>query len=296
MKITKALITAAGFGTRFLPITKTIQKELLPILDAPIIDYVVDDLIGAGVTDIYFVISEHNRQLLHYYRENPRLHRYLLDHKKEQLYELVKHLHTKATFHFITQKDSDEYGTAVPLKLAKEFLENDEAFFVFMGDDVVFNRDRISESAKMISCLENSQAVAVATCVPKPQSELSRYGVIKTVTQGNHDYLESIVEKPELGTEPSNLVNISKYILTNKIFSILAKQSVNPSSGELYITDTITSLAKSEKVAIYTPSGEYLDGGNPTEWLKANITVALQRSDTKDEIASFMKKCISHSP
>ncbi len=294
MKITKALITAAGFGTRFLPITKTIQKEMLPFLDRPIIDYVVDDLLAAGVTDIIFVISEHNKQLIHYYRKNQRLYNYLADRNKISLYDQVVKLHQKATFHFIKQSDSEQYGTAVPLKLAQSLLQADDAFFVFMGDDLMYNSDGSSEAAAMIELMEKTQAVAVATCVEKPTSELSRYGVVKPRTQGTHVLLESIVEKPQPGTAPSNLVNISKYIFTPQVFEVLANQQLDANSGELYITDTITQLAQENNVAIHVPNGTYLDGGNPLEWLKANITIGLHRDDIGQKLKDFLKEIETH--
>ena len=290
MKITKALITAAGFGTRFLPITKTIQKEMLPLLDRPIIDYVVDDLIAAGVTDIIFVISEHNSQLIHYYRENQRLLRYLTARNKTSLYDQVAEQHQKATFHFIHQKDTEQYGTAVPLKLAQPMLQDEEAFFVFMGDDLVFNADGYAESAAMIQLMEATQAIAVATCVKKPADELYRYGVVKTKIQQSHELLDSIVEKPTPGNAPSNLVNISKYIFTPRVFEVLAEQTIDTNSGELYITDTITKLAETSPVAIHIPKGMYLDGGNPLDWLKANITVGLTRPDMAEKLVQFFKQ------
>jgi len=274
MKIKKALITAAGFGTRFLPITKTIQKEMLPILKRPIIAYVVDDLVSAGVEEIIFVISEHNIQLLHYYRENKRLYQYLKSRHKLSLYSQVSDLHTKAKFTFIRQPDNAPYGTAVPVQFAKEHLLNEEAFFVFMGDDFLFNADGFSESKAMLQLFKDSGASGVMACVEKPQAEISRYGVVKIRYNHQFQYLDSIVEKPTIEKAPSNLVNISKYILTAKIFEILEKQKLNSASHELYITDSVTSLANQESVAIYKPKGYYLDGGNLADWLKANLTIA----------------------
>jgi len=290
MKIKKALITAAGFGTRFLPITKTIQKEMLPILNRPIIDYVVDDLVKAGVEEIVFVISEHNIQLLHYYRENKRLYNYLKRMGKVDLYERVANLHTKAKFTFIRQPDDAPYGTAVPVLFAKEHLVKEEAFFVFMGDDFLFNANGFSESQAMLKLFQASGASGVMACVKKPKSQISRYGVVKMREINGHRYLDSIVEKPPVEKAPSNLVNISKYILTPKIFEILDKQGPNPDSGELYITDTVTTLAQQEKVAIYTPKGYYLDGGNPAEWLKANLTVAYHQPEIWEKVKKHLDR------
>jgi len=274
MKIKKALITCAGFGTRFLPISKTIQKEMLPILDRPLIDYVVEDCIKAGITDIVFVINQHNYQVLHYYRENARLYEYLEKMGKLHLYEKIKHLHTQANFHFVKQKDSDAYGTAVPVELAKEYLQDEEAFLVLMGDDFIYNANQHCEIASMIETFDNSGAKGLVTCIEKPKDMLHRYGIAKLTSSNGFNFLEALVEKPATGTAPSNLANISKYILPREIFDLIAVQQPNPQSGELYITDTVSQLASSEKVVVHQPKGEYLDGGYPLGWLVANLTVA----------------------
>lgn len=277
MQIRSALVTAAGFGTRCLPITKTIQKEMLPILNRPLIDYVVDDLIKAGVERIIMVISEHNSQVLHFYRENPRLVEYLQDHHKTELYQQIDQLHQKAEFIFIRQPDEGLYGTAVPVKLAEQYLKEDEAFFVFMGDDFLFGQNQTSQSKQMLELYQNSGAQGLMTCITKPTKQLDRYGVVKfkpATTKSTYNFLDTIIEKPKFDQAPSNLVNVSKYIMTPAIFELLQKQSINSESGELYITDTLVKWAKTEPIVIYQPQSEYLDGGNPEEWLRANITVA----------------------
>ena len=207
---------------------------------------------------------------------------------KVQLYDKVANLHTKAKFTFIRQPDDAPYGTAVPVLFAKEHLINEEAFFVFMGDDFLFNANGFSESKAMLELFQNSQANGVMACVEKPKAQISRYGVVKMKEINGHNYLESIVEKPPVEKAPSNLVNISKYILTPQIFEILEKQQPDSASGELYITDTVTTLAQQKKVAIYTPRGYYLDGGNPTEWLKANLTVAYHQPEVWEKVKKHL--------
>jgi len=288
MKIRKAIITCAGFGTRFLPITKTIQKEMLPILERPLIDYVVDDCIKAGIEDIIFVVNVHNYQVLHFYRENQRLREYLLATHKEDLYKQISDLHQKARFHFVKQKDSDPYGTAVPVMLAKDYVKDEEAFLVLMGDDFVYSSNQTSEIAKMIDGFKHSAAQAAVTCVHKPTELLHKYGVVESVWEGGWQFLQRIIEKPALGQAPSNLVNISKYIFGPEIWPILAKQTVNPSSGELYITDTVQALALDHKVLVHEPAGVYLDGGCPLGWLLANLTVAKDQPEIWTQIREFV--------
>ena len=290
MKISKAVITSAGFGTRFLPISKTIQKEMLPILDRPLIDYVVEDCVKAGIIDIIFVVSEHNYQVLHYYRENQRLYQYLKNNNKLELYDSIKDLHQKASFHFIKQSDADDYGTAVPVQLAKEFLRDEEAFLVLMGDDFIYNHNGQSEVAAMIETFEKSGAKGLVTCVEKPRDIIHLYGVAQLAEENNFRFLQALVEKPKPGTAPSNLANISKYILPQSVFDLISVQQPNSRSGELYITDTISQLALTEKVVIHQPQGEYLDGGYPLGWLLANLTVAKDQEEIWQAVKDFVNQ------
>lgn len=289
-EIKKAVITTAGFGTRFLPISKTIQKEMLPILNRPLVDYVVEDLLGAGVEEIIFVISEHNMQVLHFYRENPRLYNYLEKMGKGEMYAQVEHLHSKAKFTFVRQPDDMLYGTAIPVKLCREHLENEEAFFVFMGDDFLYNGDGKSEAAQMKNLIDESGASALATFIEKPREEVFRYGVAEVREANGQKFLTRLVEKPEPGQEPSNLVNISKYVLTPDIFDIMEQQQPDKKTGELYITDTVEQLAQQKDVVIYTPQGEWLDGGNVAGWLHANLRVAQDNPELKSVVKNAVIK------
>lgn len=290
MKISKAVITTAGFGTRFLPITKTLQKEMLPILNRPMVDHVVDDLIKAGITDIIFVISEHNQQIKHYYSSNPRLYDYLESMGKAEQYQEVSALHTKANFTFVIQPDEEMYGTAVPVKICQHLLENEEAFLVFMGDDFIYNGNGNSEAAGMIELFEQSGAGGVATFIERPEADLHRYGIAEVEQQGEFTFLKRLVEKPAPGTAPSNLSNISKYILTPAVFDIIDQQALDPKSGELYITDTVEELAQRSQVAVYRPRGEYLDGGRVISWLKANLRVAKDNPELRTELEAFFRE------
>ncbi len=288
--INKAIVTTAGFGTRFLPISKTIQKEMLPILNRPLVDYVVADLVKAGVTEIIFVINEHNFQIKHHYSENLRLYHYLQKMNKEAAYDQVSHIHQQAKFTFIKQPDSEQYGTAVPVKLCEDLLKTEEAFFVFMGDDFIYNQDGSSEAARMLELFENNQVEGVATFVERPENELHKYGVAEIEKKDETYYLKKLVEKPAPGTAPSNLSNISKYIMTPQVFEIIRHQQVDARHKELLITDTIQQLAQQSGVAVHTPHGKYLDGGNVTSWLKANLTVAWDKPELKKELMEFIKQ------
>jgi len=289
-KINKAIITAAGYGTRFFPITKTIQKEMLPILARPIIDYVVEDCIKAGIKEIIFVTKPNDTQIKNFYSESRELYAYLKKMNKVDKYESIKELHTKAKFSYVFQKDSDPYGTAVPLQLVKNLVKNEEAFLMFMGDDFIYNSDNSSEAARMIDLFNKSNAKALINCIEIPKNLSNKYGIVEFVEKNGFKFLKDIVEKPEPNTAPSNLANISKYIFTPRIFDILDHQKINLVHGELLITDTFLELAKKEQVIIHVPNGEYLDGGYVLGWLEANLILAKNNVEIYKELTEFIKK------
>ncbi|MBU0974625.1 hypothetical protein KKD03_02905 [Patescibacteria group bacterium] len=289
--IKKALITCAGFGTRFLPIAKTIQKEMLPVLNRPIIDYIVDDCISAGIEEIILVVKESENKLVeHYYKEHRSLRQHLKKMGKYEKYKDKLLLHEKTKFRFVTQTIADKYGTSIPVELAKKYLKDEEAFLVFMGDDFIYNPDGKNETRAMIELFNSSNSKGLVTCITRSEEELYKYGIAVVKKENGFTYLNNLVEKPEPGTAPSNLANISKYIFTPDIFDIIANQKPNEASGEYYITDSATTLAKDSNVCIYTPSGRYLDGGNVLGLLKANIVVASNDLELKDELQEFIKK------
>lgn len=290
MNITKAVIACAGFGTRMLPISKTLQKEMLPILDRPLVDFIVEDCIKAGITEIIFVTNPNNKQLIHYYTENTRVKDFLAQMGKSDRYEKIANLHKKAKFTFVPQPPEVGYGTAIPVKLIEPYIEKDEAFLVFMGDDFIYNADDYSETAAMIKTFQETNSKGLVTCLSKPQEILHKYGVAKTRQENSNLFLTNLIEKPAPGAAPSNLVNISKYIFTSDIFPIIKNQTPNPDSQELYITDSVTTLAQNNPVVIYQPNGEYFDGGYLEGWLKANIKIALKNPELRAEILKFIKE------
>jgi UTP--glucose-1-phosphate uridylyltransferase len=275
MKITTALIAAAGYGTRMLPVTKTIRKEMLPVLNRPFIDYIVRDLIENGIERIIFVVNEEDTQIRDYFSENRRLYDYLVRMKKPEKYAMVKDLHTMARFEFLTQPDIGEYGTAVPVKLAKDLLKDEEAFLYVSGDDLMYREDGISEVEMMIKYFESSGASGLMSCVEVPWDEVSKYGIVEHFEEGGFRYLKRIVEKPKREDAASNLINITKYVFTSKIWEMFDRQLINERIGELLITDTVTMLTEGCKVAVYkTTADHYLDIGTLEGWLKANMIMA----------------------
>lgn len=267
-QVTKAIIPVAGWGTRRLPITKAIEKCMLPISNRPIVDYVVQDAINAGITDIYFVVNEGSTQLQAYYSRNEALESYLESKNKQPELQAIQPPE-QVTFHYIIQHASDNYGTAVSVALASQYVEENESVAVLMGDDFVYNPDGTSEMARLIQATPEGSCGLLAVSVPR--DDVSRYGVIELDDQQNY---VRIVEKPQPDQAPSDLINISKYILTKDVFERAAQVAPAP-NGEYQATDAINSyVANGGIVKVVPAQGEYLDGGNLEGWLHANRRVA----------------------
>lgn len=291
MPINKAVISAAGFGTRFLPISKTIQKEMVPILNRPAIDYVVNDCIRAGVRQIVIVMNAHNYQPLHYFRENKRLFKYLNEAGKPELYDQIKDLHSKAEFYFVKQLDSDGYGTSTPIKLAADHIKDEEAFLYLTGDDFIYFSDPERCLVKeLIDLYQKSSANGVLTCLEKPWKEIHRYGVVEVENKNGFSFLKNLVEKPKPGTAKSNLVNVSKYILTPAVLPLINQQNADQASGEYFITDIVLELAKNGKIVVNKTDGEFLNAGSPLDWIKANLRIAADDENLKQEISEYIKE------
>lgn len=268
--ITKAIIPVAGWGTRMLPITKSIEKCMLPVGTRPVIDYVVQDVIKAGIKDIYFVVGEQSSQLQSYYRSNIILNDYLKRSGKEDKLPLVAPL-SGVNIHFITQPSTGGYGTSIPVGLASEFIDENEQALVIMGDNIFHRTDDGSNAADFVRLVEESDAVAGLLGVPVPEEDVSKYGIIE---KDSENRFVRIVEKPAREDAPSNLNNASFYIFPKKVFELAKELPANPKRGEFEITDAINAYVEGgDTVIVGEAKGEYLDCGSPEGWLHANQTV-----------------------
>lgn len=267
MTVTKAIIPVAGWGTRRLPITKTIEKCMLPIGNRPLVDYVVQDCLKAGIAELIFVVGEDSTQLEDYYRSNIKLNDYLARNNKTDMLPLVAPL-KGVELHFITQSGYGKYGTAVPVALAAEFIAEGESAVVLMGDDFIWNEDGSSEIRRLIEATpEGSCGLLAAQIAP---SEVSKYGVVEQDEQGN--YIR-IVDQPAPEEAPSNLINISKYVLTKEVIDAAA--GLSPAhNGEYQLPDAVNNfVAAGGQVKVVPAQGQYLDGGTTEGWLHANNVV-----------------------
>lgn len=272
--ITKAIIPVAGWGTRRLPITKIIEKSMLPVGNRPLVDYSVQELIAAGVKDIYMIISNVEPcQVKAFYQKNAALDQYLIDRGKEDRLQLAHTLPDDVKIHYIQQDPAAKYGTAVPIAMAVEEYNINEPVLVFMGDDFIWNPDGEAASQSLLSAIEDDAESAILG-VEVPHDQVEKYGVL-SVTDGK---LTDIVEKPSVAEAPSNLINVSKYIMSpdllQEIVEYVKNNDFGPMDQEYVVTDPIESyLRKGGVVKVAPTSGEYLDGGSVEGWLHANNVV-----------------------
>lgn len=272
--ITKAIIPVAGWGTRRLPITKIIEKSMLPVGNRPLVDYSVQELVKAGVTDIYMVISNVEPcQVKAFYQDNLALNQYLIDRDKTDRLKLAKTLPDNVKIHYLPQDPSGKYGTAVPVAMVAEEYNITEPVLVFMGDDFIWNPGGESASESLLAAVQGDQESAMIG-VEVPHDQVDKYGIL-SIKDG---LLTDVVEKPSIDEAPSNLINVSKYIISpnlmQEIVTYVNTHDFGPKDQEYIITDPIDSyIRKGGTMRVVSAKGQYLDGGSVEGWVHANNVV-----------------------
>ncbi|OGG01522.1 UTP--glucose-1-phosphate uridylyltransferase [Candidatus Gottesmanbacteria bacterium RBG_16_52_11] len=282
--IRKAVIPAAGFGTRFLPWTKASPKEMLPIVDKPVIQYVVEELVESGITDIIIVTGWHKRSIEDHFDYPNELIQTLREQGKEHLIEEVKKTAELANFIYIRQKGP--YGNGTPVLCAKPVIGN-EPFVVAWGDEFIW-----SKKPRAAQCIEVFEKYRdpVISAIRVPRDDISRYGIVETVTvEKNIGQISRLIEKPTLDETKSNLAAHGCYVLTPDIFSYL--ENLKPGkSGEIWLTDAIREMLKVRPVyACEIVDGKYFDTGNKLEYLKTVVEFALQHKDLNGVFRQYLK-------
>lgn len=284
-KVRKAIIPAAGLGTRFLPATKAMPKEMLPIVDKPTIQYIVEEAIASGIEDIIIVTGKGKRAIEDHFDNAFELEQNLIQKGKYDLLEKVKEP-SKVDIHYIRQKEPKGLGHAV--WCARNFI-GDEPFAVLLGDDIVQAetpclKQLIDQYEQTFSSVIGVQKV--------PDNETHRYGIIDPLEQHGRRYqVRQFVEKPAPGTAPSNLAIMGRYILTPKIFLFLEKQEAG-AGGEIQLTDAIQKLNEIQRVFAYEFEGKRYDVGEKIGFIKTTIEFALQHEDLKEDLIQFMEQVL----
>lgn len=282
-KIKKAIIPAAGLGTRFLPITKCVPKELIPLVDRPCLQHVIDEALAAGVEEFIFVISEEKRSLEEYFRSNPRLNSWLSKRNQDQYLEILRSIETRAEYRFVIQGEPLGLGHAV---LCARELVADDFFFVILPDDIV--SAEVPVCAQMLKEFSENMLPMIAVMLVDWEN-VNRYGIVGAapLTDSVGD-VQSIIEKPKREEAPSNLAVIGRYILPQSVFAILDKTPPG-AGGEIQLTDALRTLVAAGGLQSYSFAGERFDTGTPLGWLKANAALALKNPLFRDEWREYLK-------
>ena len=284
-KVRKAVIPVAGFGTRFLPATKATPKEMMPIVDKPIIQYIVEEAVASGIDTIIFVTGRHKRAIEDHFDYAPDLEEALERAGKEELVNLVREVSNLANFIYIRQKEQLGLGHAI---LTAEPAVGNEPFAVLLGDELIINHEYPGLKQLIDVYKKFGKSVIGTTEVPK--EETYKYGIVEgTFIEDNIRLVNYLVEKPEPEEAPSTSAIIGRYILTPNIFDALRRTPFGK-GGELQLTDALMTLRKDEVIYSKDLEGKRHDTGNKLGYIKAILDFALEREDTKD----FMKELILH--
>lgn len=268
--IKKAVIPAAGLGTRFLPATKVVPKELLPIVDRPAIQIIVEEALAAGVEEIIFVLSREKKLILDHFRPQPELEKFLSKRGLEETLKSVSFLNEKATYKVVYQDEPLGLGHAV---LCAREVVGDEWFFVFLPDDLITHE--VPCAVQMIRSWETHSGPTVSV-MEVPWEQVNQYGVVKALPMtASLGKVESVIEKPRREDAPSNLAIIGRYLLPPDIFGLL--QNLKPGAiGEIQLTDALLGLIPKTGLYAFQFEGERFDVGNKLGFIEANINYALK--------------------
>ncbi|WP_071392647.1 UTP--glucose-1-phosphate uridylyltransferase GalU [Bacillus tuaregi] len=281
-KVRKAIIPAAGLGTRFLPATKAMPKEMLPIVDKPTIQYIVEEAIQSGIEDIIIVTGKGKRSIEDHFDHAVELEQNLISKEKFQLLEEVRNIANMVDIHYIRQKEPKGLGHAV--WCARNFI-GDEPFAVLLGDDIV---QADTPCLQQLMEQHNKTLSSVIGVQRVPDSETHRYGIIDPMDSFGRSYqVRNFVEKPAQGTAPSNLAIIGRYIFTPEIFMFLDKQQVG-AGGEIQLTDAIQELNQIQRVFAYEFEGKRYDVGEKLGFIETTIEFALQHEELREGLLKFM--------
>ena len=283
-KIKKAIIPAAGLGTRFLPATKAMPKEMLPILDKPTIQYIVEEAARAGIEDIIIVTGRHKRAIEDHFDSQKELEMVLKEKGKSELLEKVQYSTELANIFYVRQKEQKGLGHAI--SSARQFIGN-EPFAVLLGDDIV--ESEVPAVKQLIDVYEET-GHSVIGVQEVPEADTHRYGIIDPLTKNGRQYeVKKFVEKPAQGTAPSNLAIMGRYVLTPEIFDYLKTQKEG-AGNEIQLTDAIERMNNDNQVYAYDFEGERYDVGEKLGFVKTTIEYALKDDSMREELTRFIKE------
>lgn len=289
MKVKKAVIPAAGLGTRFLPATKAQPKEMLPIVDKPTIQYIIEEAVASGIEEILIITGRNKRAIEDHFDKSIELEQELANHGKEDLLNIVNDISNMANIYYIRQKEPKGLGHAI--SCARTFVGN-EPFAVMLGDDVVDNE--IPCLKQLIDCY-NEYKTTILGVQEVPHNEVSKYGIVKGMHIEERVYkVKDLIEKPRIEEAPSNIAILGRYIITPQIFDIL-ENTTPGKGGEIQLTDALKTLMCNEAMYAFNFEGRRYDVGDKLGFLQATIEFALKREDLKKSFNEYLTTLINNS-
>lgn len=284
-KITKAIIAVAGYGTRFLPATKNQPKEMLPIIDKPIIHHLVEECVDSGIENIIMVTRVGQGIMEDYFDSHLELEQMLDSNGKSALLQKVREIPQMANFIYVRQKKNLPYGNGTPLLCASPLIDDDEAFAYLFGDDMVISKTPCLK--QLIDVYESEDCDGVIAAQRIPKSETKRYGIVK-FKEGTNEF-EALVEKPEPENAPSDMAEFGRFILNYKTVKEVKKKKTGL-DDELWLVDAITNASKEgAKFLVHEVDGKWLTTGDPLRYMQTQVLFTLERSDIGKEFGEFLK-------
>jgi UTP--glucose-1-phosphate uridylyltransferase len=283
----KGVITIAGYGTRFLPASKAVPKEMIPIAGAPLIQYHVEGLAASGITEIIVVVRDGSDVVRRHFAPNPDLEQHLEAAGKLDLLEEVQRLSRLADIVFVRQPETLPYGNASPALAARPWLSSGEPFYYMFGDDIIIADVPVPQ--QMLDAFHRFQPAGVVATQQVADGETHLYGCVE-IESGSDNEMKRIVEKPAPGTAPSNWVVTGHYILTPEIFDVLdGSDSELGKGGELWLADAVDRLTEHASVIVQPIEGLWLAAGDPLRQLKACLEVSLRREDMREALVTYLR-------
>ncbi len=287
-KITKAVIAAAGYGTRFLPATKNQPKEMLPIIDKPIIHYLVEEVVEAGIKDIILVTRSGHNALEDYFDSHRELEYELEKSGKTKYFEEIRRIPRMANFIYVRQNNELPYGNATPLLCAAPLIYPGEPFVYMFGDDLTLSENSVSR--QLIEVFYKQKADAVLGVQDVPESEVHKYGTVKYKKNAQHEYeIEEALEKLPREKAPSNKAVFGRFVFSYDVLKEATKTPLGKDS-ELWVVDILNRMAHGGKRVIAQPiEGEWLTTGDPLSYLKTTYRFAMERKDIREKLKSYLR-------
>ena len=283
-KIRKAIIPAAGLGTRFLPATKAQPKEMLPIVDKPTIQYIIEEAVASGIEEILIITGRNKKCIEDHFDKSVEIEMELEKNNKNELLELVQDISDMVDIHYIRQKEPRGLGHAI--RCAKAFVGN-EPFAILLGDDIVYNNQKPCLK-QLIECY-NEYKTSILGVQTVDKEDVSKYGIVDGILiEDRVCKVKGLVEKPSVDEAPSNTAILGRYIVTPKIFDIL--DNTKPGKGnEIQLTDALLELIKEEAMYAYNFEGKRYDVGDKLGFLEATVEYALRKPEIRDDFINYLK-------